>query len=108
MKYFLLLMLCATHLAANTDNLHQLITVTEENLKVQKKLLTEVEQFEEQQRLYLDDSENLEKLFVLAKTSKKILTEIEEYHLAHLFNGDFMKEVHMFAKFANNRGIPKP
>lgn len=87
--------------------LDSLIGVTESNLKNQKQLRAEIQDYQTLQGEYLKDTENTELLFRVAKSASRIYSNIEESHLGHTFSPEFLKELKLFAQVAKKRGIPR-
>jgi hypothetical protein len=89
------------------STLDSLISVTEKNLLVQQQLKKKIGEYQTMQAKYMENTDNAELLFKVARSAKSILADIEENHLTHNFGPEFMKEIQLFAQVAKKRGIPK-
>lgn len=90
-----------------TTILNALIEATEQNLKNQKELQTEIAAFQKLQGRYLADTDNTDLLFQTAKSAKRAYQRIEESRLENAFSAEFMKELKLFAQIAKKRGVPR-
>jgi len=87
--------------------LHDLIAVTEFQLKEQQALEKRLLDYEALQQRYLHDPDNNELLFLMVKSAFRLKKTINALHLDHAFTDSFIKELSAFSEIAAKRGIPK-
>jgi len=88
--------------------LNDLIGATQLSLNNQMHLREMIEGYQEAQKRYLKDEDNVELLYQMAKQAHLILEFIKEHHLAQAFDNSFLSELGIVSKPASKRGIPKP
>lgn len=88
--------------------LDTLIQATEQSLEGQKKLKELIIQYQNIQDQFLNDTQNNDLLFQLVKSAYRALQSINENHLIHTFDPEFISELTTLSQIATKRGIPKP
>ena len=100
---------CNKPLAANElDTLNELIAATQRSLGIQIELREKILRYQELQRLSMENEDNFEQLYRLAKSAHIILETIKEQHLLQTFDAAFISELTLVSKPAAKRGIPRP
>ncbi|MCH9626827.1 MAG: hypothetical protein S4CHLAM2_04580 [Chlamydiales bacterium] len=74
----------------------ELIAVTQKNLQAQKELLTALVQFKQARHAFVEEPTSRKLATKLVKASMCVQKQIETEHLAHLFESDFLTELHFF------------
>lgn len=97
--------------AALIDNeisrLDTLIQATEQSLEAQKKLRSQIQEYQRLQEEYLNKPQDNDMLFKLVKSAYRTLHLIKENHLIHTFDPDFINELTVLSQPATKRGVPK-
>lgn len=94
--------------ANEIDRLNFLIDATQNNLQNQKNLRGLILEYQKTQALYMKNSQDNELLFRMVKQAHRILSQIKENNLAHLFSSEFLGELTLLSQVANKKGLPKP
>lgn len=95
-------------IANELQTLDRLINATQTSLEKQRELKSAIADYQKLQELYLKNDQDRELLFRMVKSAHKILNEIKENHLLHVFSPDFISELTLFSQVASKKGIPKP
>lgn len=90
------------------SRLEWLIQATEQSLAGQKKLHTQIKEYQKYHEQYLDKPEDNDLLVKLIKNAYRTLEAIKENHLTYTFDSDFIDELTVLSQPAKKRGIPKP
>lgn len=77
-----------------------LIAVTEKNLRDQKSLKGQLIEYRRLHRLYEQDTRNQELSEKLVWQAERALQTIQEQHLTHAFEPEFLQELAFFSKIA--------
>ena len=88
--------------------LDDLIALTEESLKNEKRLREDVLEYKKDLELYLSHSSDKETVVKVAKTAHRVLERIKELHLIEAFDPDLISELTLFSQIALKKGIPRP
>lgn len=84
-------------LVEELSQLHSLLEISRENVKVQEELYQQVTDYYQLREAFLNDSENRKLATKLAKAAKQVKEKMEKEHLDHLFSTLFLEEVKNFA-----------
>ncbi len=88
--------------------LDNLIETTEKSLTSQQKLRGLIQEYQTLQSSYLRNGERNELLLPMVKLAYKIITLIENNHLHHIFDAEFLNELTIFSRMAVKKSIPQP
>lgn len=88
--------------------LDTLIQATEYSLEGQKKLRTQIVEYQKLQDQYLNNTKDNDLLLKLVKSAYRTLQTIKENHLEQNFDADFIDELTVLSQPATKRGIPRP
>lgn len=88
--------------------LDMLISATQQSLDGQKKLRAYIVEYQKIQDYYLKNSQDNEVLFRMVKSAFVTLKTIQDNHLEHTFDPDFINELTIVSRVAKKRGVPKP
>lgn len=90
------------------SRLDTLIQATELSLEGQKKLRTQIMEYQKLQDLYFKTPQDNDLLFKVIKSAYRTLQTIKENHLVQTFDPEFIDELTVLSQPATKRGIPKP
>lgn len=90
------------------SRLDTLIQATETSLEAQKKLRTQILEYQKLQDQYLKNTKDNDLLMKLVKSAYRTLQTIKEQHLEQNFDSDFIDELRVISQPATKRGIPRP
>lgn len=90
------------------SRLNHLIQATQKSLEGQKQLREKIIEYQKIQESYLLHPKDNEILFRMIKSAYGTLQSIQDNHLEHAFDPDFMSELKVLAQVASKRGVPKP
>lgn len=88
------------------QNLENLISLTLQNLEELQGLKSSIMDFKKLQSQYLDQPQNKELLLRTGNTAKRILEQIKNLHLIHIFDAKFLSELSLFAKMVKKPSLP--
>lgn len=83
--------------------LDDVIAATQRSLEQQKKLKDLLVKYQEAQRDYLKNENDVELLYRMIKLAHRAMASIQENHLTYTFNQEFLNELNLFAQMANKR-----
>lgn len=110
-RFILMCVLCVSSMAyaANeVEALDNLIAVTKQNLEAEMALRGTLVEYLQLQARYMENTNDKDQLFSLAKSAHRLFKLIKENHLTHVFNNDFLSELTLFSQVAEKKGIPQP
>lgn len=90
------------------SRLDHLIQATQQSLEGQQQLREKIVEYQNIQKSYLLHPKDNEILFRMIKSAFSTLQSIQDNHLEHTFDADFMNELKVLAQVASKRGVPKP
>lgn len=90
------------------SRLDYLIQATQQSLEGQKQLREKIVEYQKIQESYLLHPKDNEILFRMIKSAYNTLKSIQENHLEHTFDPEFISELKVLAQVASKRGVPKP
>ncbi|MBA3815152.1 MAG: hypothetical protein H0X29_01260 [Parachlamydiaceae bacterium] len=90
------------------SRIDNLIEATQQSLEDQKQLREKIVEYQKIQESYLLHPKDNELLFRMIKSAYATLKSIQDNHLEHNFDPEFISELKVFAQVASKRGIPKP
>lgn len=90
------------------SRLDTLIQATEKSLEGQKKLRTQIVDYQKLQEQYLKNPQDNDLLLKVVKSAYRTLQTIKENNLSQTFDTDFIDELTVLSQPATKRGIPKP
>jgi hypothetical protein len=93
----------ALPIPGNLASLELLIKATEQQHNLQVALRDEIVAYEKVRDQYIKTPEDKELLSHVSQRADRVLTEIKQAKLTHLFDTDFLKELNLFAKFAKKK-----
>lgn len=85
------------------EAIDQLIEVSRENLKNQELLKELLIEYKKAQEVYFKNPEDRKAASKMVVLAKKVLSQIEENHLKHLFKERFISELTMLSQMANKK-----
>lgn len=85
-----------------------LIQATQQSLEGQKQLREKIVEYQKIQESYLLHPKDNEILFRMIKSAYSTSQSIQENHLEHTFDPDFINELKVLSQVASKRGVPKP
>lgn len=86
--------------------LDHLIEVSENNLKAQKELKQLLENYQAKRTLFLASKNSAQHTQGLVTAAHRVYSQIQDNHLASLFEPDFLEEIAMFSQIAvKNRWV---
>ena len=80
-----------------------LIALTEENLKEQKKLQTLLKEYQKIEGEYLNNPDDQKLVMQLVQQAGDILTIIEAQNLVHMIDDELMSDLSLFGRIANKK-----
>jgi hypothetical protein len=89
-------------------SLDDLITITEQGLTAQRQLREMVASYSASREIVQRNPNDNEALYRQSVMAKRLLDQIENNHLEHVFSREFLSELHLFAKVANKHILPRP
>ena len=89
------------------SSLDNLIDSSRKNLENQSKLREDILRYKQLQQNYLQNTDEIVLLYRLIKIADRVLTNINDNHLADLFEREFIKDLTTLSNIAKKRGIPK-
>lgn len=90
------------------SRLENLIQATQQSLEGQKQLREKIVEYQKIQDSYSLHPKDNEILFRMIKSAYGTLHIIQENHLEHAFDPEFISELKVLAQVASKRGVPKP
>lgn len=90
------------------SRLDSLIQATQQSLEGQKQLRDKIVEYQKIQESYSLHPKDNEILFRMIKSAYGTLHTIQENHLEHAFDPEFISELKVLAQVASKRGVPKP
>lgn len=87
----------------NLASLELLIQATEQQHLLQVQLRDDITAYQNVRDQYLKTPEDKDLLFKVVRRADRVLTEIKQAKLTHLFETEFLKELNLFAKFAKKK-----
>lgn len=90
------------------SRLDNLIQATQKSLEGQKQLRERIVEYQKIQESYSLHPKDNEILFRMIKSAYGTLHTIQENHLEHAFDPEFISELKVLAQVASKRGVPKP
>lgn len=90
------------------SRLDVLIQATQQSLDGQKQLRIKIAEYQKIQESYLLHPKDNEILFRMIKSAYNTLQLINDNHLEHTFDPEFINELKILSQVAAKRGIPKP
>lgn len=88
--------------------LDSLISATKHNLETQKKLRSQIIEYQKAQAAYIMNPDDRDQLVKVIKQAYTVLETIKNNHLSQSFSQEFISELTLFAQVATKKGIPKP
>ena len=89
------------------EMIDQLILVTQKNLERQKQLRSEIAEYLDLQARYSENTEDKELSVKLVRKAKQVLEGIQNQHLTHAFDQEFISELSFFAGIAQKWDSPR-
>ena len=88
--------------------LDQLIAVTQHNLAVQKEVRDLAVQFQQAHQNFTQNSDDREQGKLLVLSAQSLLQRIQDNHLIHLFNDQFLRDIAQIARIPGQQNISRP
>jgi cell fate (sporulation/competence/biofilm development) regulator YlbF (YheA/YmcA/DUF963 family) len=86
------------------ETLDNYISVMEKNLEQSQKLKSDIEKYLILQERFAHKQGDKDLCFKMVKAAQQIMKKIEEQHLSHVFDSEFLKELSFFSQLASKRG----
>ncbi len=88
--------------------IEHLISATERNLEAQKKVRALIVDYHGIQARCLENPEDKDRIFLLAKTASHLLKAIKENYLINIFHPKFISELSLVSQPADKKSLPRP
>lgn len=90
------------------ETMKHLITVTEQQLAVQKQLRNLMAEFKKQKDRFFKGDQSNKHSFKMVKTASTILQIINDNHLQHLCSSEYLEELTLFSSIAGKNTPARP
>ncbi|MBJ7449013.1 MAG: hypothetical protein JHC93_01480 [Parachlamydiales bacterium] len=87
------------------ESINQLIEMTKQNLVVQEKLASLINEFKEARKVFRDGNDDKKVASLIIRNAYEIQELVNENYLTHLFNPEFLSEIKVIAQMVNRQSL---